>query len=140
MGQVQLTRVEAVTARTDVLPSKDDVSAPALSGESSPIPTSTRPSPPPPLCTQSTKVSSSARTGSSLHPMEGTSSKAGKRWKTSSPPLSASNGFIDIENKFEVLSLDKPVSQSGNRTDAAMHHPPQLNKKGIRQKDKPKIP
>ena len=132
-SKLQPIRVEAQT--TEV------VSALALSGASSPTPTSVGASSP--LHEQSTKFSSQAE--SLLHPVVDASSKAPKTGRTPSSPLSVSKSPTDIKNKFEVLGSDKPESQSGNdslkvhKIDAEVHHPPQQNKKGTKQKDKPKI-
>ena len=116
-------------------------SALALSEASSPTPTSVGASSP--LHEQSTKVSSQVE--SVLHPVVDASSKAPKRGRTHSSPLSVSITPTVIKNKFEVLDLDKPESRSGNdsikvhKIDAEAHHPPQQNKKGTKNKDKPKI-
>ena len=116
-------------------------SALALSEASSPTPTSVGASSP--LHEQSTKVSSQVE--SVLHPVVDASSKAPKRGRTHSSPLSVSITPTVIKNKFEVLDLDKPESRSGNdslkvhKIDVEAHHPPQQNKKGTKNKDKPKI-
>ena len=101
-SKLQPIRVEAQT--TEV------VSALALSGASSPTPTSAGASSP--LHEQSTKVSSQAE--SLLHPVVDASSKAPKRGRTPSSPLSVSKIPTDIKNKFEVFGSDKPESRSGN--------------------------
>ena len=73
------------------------------------------------------------------------SSKAPKRGRPPSSPLSVSITPTVIKNKFEALGSDKPESRSGNNSlrvhkiDAEVHHPPQQNKKGTKIKDKPKI-
>ena len=86
------------------------MSALALSGASSPTPTLVGASSP--LLEQSTKVSSQAE--SLLHPVMDASSKASKRGRTSSSPLSVSITPTIIKNKFEVVGSDKPESRSGN--------------------------
>ena len=74
------------------------------------------------------------------------SSKAPKRGRTPSSPLSVSKKNILISRiNLKVLGSDKPESWSGNdslkvpKIDAEVHHPPQQNKKGTKNKDKPKI-
>ena len=85
-------------------------SALALSEEPCPTPTSVGASSP--LHEQSTKVSSQVE--SVLHPVVDASSKAPKRGRTPSSPLSVSITPTVIKNKFEVLGSDKPDSRSGN--------------------------
>ena len=108
---------------------------------SSPTPTSVGASSP--LHEQSTEVSYQVE--SLLHPVVDASSKAPKRGRTPSSPLSVSITPTLINNKFEALGSDKPESRSGNNSlkvhkiDAEVHHPPQQNKKGTKNKDKPKI-
>ena len=112
------------------------MSALALSGASSPTPTSVGASSP--LHEQSTKVSSRAE--SLLYPVVDASSKAPKRGRTPSSPLSVSKTPTDIKNKFEVLGSDKPESRSGNDSlkvhtiDAEVHHPPQQKRREPRIK------
>ena len=116
-------------------------SALALPEASSPTPTSVGASSP--LHEQSTKVSSQVE--SMLHPVVDASSKAAKRGRTHSSPLSVSITPTVTKNKFEVLDLDEPESCSRNdfkkvhKIDAEVHHPPQQNEKGTKNKDKPKI-
>ena len=132
-SKLQPIRVEAQT--TEV------ASALALSGASFPTPTSVGASSP--LHEQSTEVSSQAE--SLLHPVVDASSKAPKRGRIPSSPMSVSKTPTDIKNKFEVLGSDKPESWSGNdslkvhKIDAEVHHLPQQSKKGTKNKDKPKI-
>ena len=113
----------------------------ALSEASSPTPPSVGASSP--LHEQSTDVSS--QVASLLHPVVNASSKAPKRGRPPSSPLSVSITPTVIKNKFEALGSDKPESRSGNNSlkvhkiDAEVHHPPQQSKKGTKIKDKPKI-
>ena len=132
-SKMQPIRIAAQTTKV--------ASALALSEASSPTPTSVGASSP--LHEQSTKVSSQVE--SLLHPVVDASSKAPKRGRTPSSPLSVSITPTVIKNKFEALGSDRLESFSGNdplkvhKIDAEVHHPPQQNKKGNKNKDKPKI-